>query len=491
MSEFSMQAQEALFEAKRRLLEIHLRGEGGYARSMPPRITPRAQGTTAPLSFAQEQLWIREQKLAGTRLPYNESVTIRANDWLDAAVVERCFAEIVRRHEIWRTTYAAVNGQPIQVIHPAPLSFPLRVVDLRKVPAAKRDAELLKLTSENVRQVFDLEQGPLLRVTLVRLTDTDQRLCIFAHLSILDGVSAYQILPVELAALYKAFSAGTVSLLPDLQIQYADYAYWQRRWLKGDELAKQLAYWQEQLTGDLPVLRWPADRPRSMVETYRGAIQPFAVSQPLTQALKEVSRREGVTLFNILLASLGTLLCRYTRQVDIIIGTPSPAGRKRSETQAMLGYFLNPVALRLNLDGNPTFRDLLARVQRVIAGAITYDDVPIELLTKQRKRPQSSDSPIFTIAISLQPQTPTSETGWQVTSMDAESGGSVWALYLAFIDTVSGMVGRAQYNPDIFSAAAIARVLKDLRRLMESVANDLGQRISALPPPLSGVAGLA
>lgn len=487
-----MQPQEALLEAKRKLLEIYLRGEGEYASAIPTKITPRPTGAIASLSLAQEQLWIREQILAGTTLPYNECVTVNASGWLDAAIVERSLAEIVRRHEIWRTSYDTADGQPVQTIHPAPVSVPVRLVDLRRVPEAKRDAELLKLNSEEVRQVFDLKRGPLLRVTLVRLTDTDQRLFIFAHLSILDGVSAYQILPVELTALYKAFSVGKASPLSDLPIQYADYAYWQRQWLKDDELAKQLAYWREQLAGELPVLRWPADRPRSTVQTYRGTIQPFAVSSRLTRALKKVSRSQGMTLFTILLASFSALLCRYTRQVDIVIGTPSPAGRKRSETQGMLGYFLNPVALRLDLDGNPLFRELLLQVQRVVAEAITYDDVPIELLTQELQlKPHSRHSPIFTVAISLQPQTPTLESEWYVTSMDAESGGSVWDLYLAFIDTARGLVGRAQYNPDIFEAATIAQMLQDLRKLMESVADDLEQRISALPPQLSSMAGTA
>jgi hypothetical protein len=478
-----MQAEKTPFVAKRKLLEMYLRGEGGYRRPISARITPRPIGATAPLSLAQEQLWIREQILAGTPLPYNESVTINARGWLDAAFVERSFAEIVRRHEIWRTSYDTVDGQPIQIIHPAPASFPLRVVDLRRVPEEKRGVELLKLTSEDVRQAFDLKSGPLLRVTLVRLTDTDQRLFIVAHLSILDGVSVYQLLPVELATLYKAFSAGKASPLPDLPIQYADYAYWQRQWLKDDQLVKQVAYWKEQLAGDLPVLRWPAHRPRSAVQAYRGALQPFAVGQSLTQALKEASRDEGVTLFTILLASFGALLCRYTKQVDIVIGTPSPAGRKRSEVQALLGYFLNPVALRLDLDGNPLFRELLLRVQRQITGAITYDDVPIEFLTKKLQlKPHAGPNSIFTVAISLQPQTPMLETGWSVTSMDADSGGAVWDLYLAFIDTATGMIGRAQYNPDILEPATITQMLADLRKLMESVADDLGQRISTLPP---------
>src|ERR1700722_16047350 len=332
-----MQVEKNFSETKRKLLEIYLRGEVGHARAFPSKITPRPAGMPVPLSLAQEQLWTGEQILGGGLLPYNESVTIRASSWLDAAALEHSLAEIVRRHEAWRTTYDTVNGQPIQIIHPAPVSFPLRVVDLRKIPEPKREAELLNLATEAVREPFNLKSGPLLRAALVRLASTDQRLLVFAHLSVLDGVSVYQILPFELSVLYEAFSAGRPSPLPELTIQYADYAYWQRQWLRDDELAKQLAYWREQLAGQLPLLRWPMARSRPPVQTQHGAIQSFGVGRSLTNALKEMSRGEGVTLFTVLLASLGVLLYRYTRQVDLVIGTPSPAGRKRSEVQPLLG----------------------------------------------------------------------------------------------------------------------------------------------------------
>jgi hypothetical protein len=487
-----MQLHENLSEVKRKLLEKYARGDVANIKANLAKITPRPAGALTPLSLAQEQLWIREQMLGRTLPLYNESVTIRASSWLDAAVLERCFIEILRRHEIWRTSYDTVDGQPMQVIHPAPMSFPLRVVDLRRIPEAKRELELLKLTTEDVQQIFDLQRGPLLRVTLVRVADADQRLFLSAHLSILDGLSVYRILPLELAALYKSFSSGRDSTLPNLPIQYADYAYWQRQWLNYEQLEKEMSYWRQQLAGELPTLRWPADRLPSMVQTYRGVIQQFALEQQLTNTLKQMSRCEGVTLFTILLATFGVLLYRYTSQVDIVIGMPSPAGRKSSEVQGLLGYFLNPVALRLDLEGNPSFRELLARVHRVIAGAISHDDVPLEFLTKElHLNGSSSRRPIFTVAISLQPQTPRLETGWNVTSMDAESGSSVWDLYLAFIDTVGGMIGRAQYNPDRFEAAAIAAMLQDLQELMKSAADNFGQPISTLPPQLSDVVGFA
>jgi hypothetical protein len=485
-----MQAPAPVVEARRQLFERYLRGDWASRGADTARISPRPKGAIVPLSLAQEQLWLREQMLGGAQRPYNESVTIRASSPLNATVVERCLADIVRRHEIWRTTFDTVHGQPVQTVNPAPINFPLRVIDLRTIPEAQREAEFVKLSSEAVRQVFDLRRGPLLRAMLVTLTETDQRLFIVAHLSILDGVSVYQVLPLELAVLYKAFSAGEASPLEELPIQYADYAYWQRQWLRGEELEKQLTYWREQFAGDIPVLEWPAYGPKATGQTYRGAIDPFKLRQYLTEELKRVSRYEGVTLFTILVASLGALLYHYTHQSDVLIGTPSPAGRKRPETRGMLGYFLNPVVLRLDLSGNPTFRELMKRVQKVTAEAISYDDVPIEVVAKELcLKTASHDNPIFTIAISLQPQIHENGMGWQVTSMDAESGGSVWGLYLAFIDTANGLAGRAQYNPDIFEAATISQTLGDLQALMTSVADDPGRYISTLLPNLTNGAG--
>lgn len=485
---FPTQVATPVFEGRRKLLERYLRGDLPSARAATTYISPRPAGAIVPLSLAQEQLWICEQILGGTQLPYNESITMRASSPLDAAIVERCLGAIVRRHEIWRTTFDTVDGQPVQTINPAPLTFPLPVVDLRSIPQTQRELEYLRLTSIEVRQVFDLQRGPLLRAMLVRITDTDQRLFIVAHLSILDGVSVYQVLPSELSALYKAFSTGRASSLPELPIQYADYAFWQRQWLRGEEVEKQLTYWRKQFARRVPVLQWPACSPKTACQTYRGAIEPFAVSQCLTDELKQASRREGVTLFTVLVASLGALLCRYTHQFDLVIATPSPAGRKRPETRGLMGYFLNPVALRLDLSGDPTFRELMRRVQKVTAEAISYDDVPIEFVAKDLcLKACAGDSTMSTVAISVQPQTPMEEMGWEVTSMDAESGGSVWGLYIAFIDTGRGLAGRAQYNPDMVDAATIAQTLEELQQVMTSFADDPGRRVSTLLPGLTVV----
>lgn len=483
--------RETFSDAKRKLLEGYQ--QGGLARALesPVKITPRAQRETAPLSLAQEQIWRREEMLAGGSLPHNECITLKANKYLDTTVLERSFAEIIRRHEIWRTTYGIANGHPIQVVHEASDGFPLRIVDLRAASEAERETELLRLYTEGIRQRFDLRRGPLLRVILATLTNTDQRIIVFAHLSIVDGVSVYQILPAELASLCDSFSAGKTSPLGELPIQYADYAYWQRQWLEAHELAEQLTYWREQLAVDLPVLQWPTDHPRPAVQTHHGTVRSFALRGPLRSALKRFSQCEGVTLFTTLAASLSALLYCYTRQTNIILGTPSLGVRKRPEVQALLGNFLNPVPLRINLEGDPSFHELLLRTQNAVGGAISHDDVPIEILAQElRLNPSSSRSPIFTVAISLQPETPETDTGWHVTSMDADSGGTIWDLYLAFIDTKNGVLGRAQYNTDLFEGATISRALEELQVVMESVVRDPKRCISTLPSQLRSLTAL-
>jgi hypothetical protein len=415
-------------------------------------------------------------------LPHNECISIKAQRHLDAAILERSFAEITRRHEIWRTSYGTANGQAIQVVHEASSAFPLRTLDLRAASEGERDAAFLRLYTDGIRQSFDLRRGPLLRVTLVTLTDTDQRIVIFAHLSIVDGVSVYQILPSELASLYDAFASGKASPLGALPLQYADYAYWQRRWLKSQDLAQHLTYWREQLSSELPLLQWPSDRPRPVGQTNRGAVRSFALRQTLGGTLKQFSQHMGVTLFTTLAASLSALLYCYTGQPDIILGTPSLGARKRSEVQALLGHFLNPVALRINLGGDPSFHDLLLRTQMAVGGAVSHDEVPLEILAQELQvNTRSPHNALFTVAISLQPQTAETGQGWYVTSMDADSGGTIWDLYLAFIENKDGLIGRAQYRTDLFEAGHIARVREGLQAVMESVAGDPEQPVSMLP----------
>jgi surfactin family lipopeptide synthetase A len=457
-------------EAKRRLLEKYLEGSIVEAGARARLLAPRPSGRPAPLSFSQEQLFLREKSRPNLPPLYNECITLRIIGPLDVPVLERSLAEIIRRHEIWRTSYDTRNGQTVQVVHPIGTEPRLPLVDLRGLPGSRREVETRRVIGEEVRRPFDLEAGPLLRARLVRMDEFENYLFLIAHLSILDGVSAYQIFPHELAALYRAYSSGQPSPLRELDVQFGDYADWQRRWLRGEEQLKQVAYWRKQLAGDLPVLKWPTDRPRPSEETFRGAVCPFALPKALVEGVKQLCRQEGVTLFMTLLAALATLLQSYTQQDDITIGTLSPAGRKRSEVERLLGYFLNPVALRFDLTGNPTFRELLRQTRRLTLEAISNDDVPFELLAQElRGKPDPSRNPFFTVAISLQP--PSSPVGfdWSVTSMDVESGGAPWDLYLAFIDAPRGMMGRAQYNPDLFERETILGTFRDFQQVLERV----------------------
>jgi hypothetical protein len=476
-----MQKEPSLSEAKQKLLEIQRRGGRIPAAATLPEVKRRTLKTPVPLSLAQEQVW-RLDQTAGKLAPlHNESITIHRHGPCDTAAMEASLAEIVRRHEIWRTTFEAMAGQPVQIVHAAPATFKLPVADLRTLPEGDREKKALELASQDASKPFDLNHGPLFRTRLVTLDDAVHRLYLTAHQSIVDGITVFDIFPSELTALYEYFAAGKPSPLPPLENQYADFADWQRRTVAGETMEKQLAYWQKQLAGDLSILQWPNERARPAQRTFRGALHPFKVTPELTESLRDLSRREGATLFMILLAGLIALLHRYTRQEDIILGTLAPSGRKQIEFQRLLGYFLNPVALRANLSGDPSFSSLLGQMRELTLGAISNDDVPLELIAERLQvTPDPSRSLFFTVALSVAPDVPQLPPGWSMTYMDVQSGGARWDLYLELNDRSGGMIGRAQYNPDLFTTATITQTLEDLRLLLERAVADPAQRVSAL-----------
>jgi hypothetical protein len=469
-----MQGLSQLSDAKRILFDRYSQGRV----SSGPKIGRRPQGIPAPLSLVQEQLYFRDLEFAGNPPLYNECVTVRMLGPLDPDVLERSFNEIIRRHEVWRTSFETKAGQPVQIVHPhRPMQFSR--IDLRGLGEADRETEAVRLVGEDVRRPFQLNKGPLLRPTLVRMSDEDHRLFLAVHQIVVDGRSAYQIYPSELAAHYKAFLAGQPSPLPELKIQCADFAWWQRECLNGEE-AKEVSYWREQLDGNLPVGGWPTEKIRSVGRPYYGRIHPFAFSSQLSTHVRDVSRRLNSTLFLVLLTGLATLIhrdekrcCekhRYEKNEDVVLGTLSPSGRKQSEVMDLLGYFLNPVTLRLNCAAHTTVGELVHHARGVVSGAISNDDVPIERLARVLEGQHGSGpSPFFNVAVSLQPPTPDFGLPWSVTSMDVESGGSPWPLYLAFIDRPEGIIGRVQYNPDLFEIATIKRVLQDLQLFFETL----------------------
>lgn len=434
--------------------------------------------TVAPLSLAQEQLWRHSLEIP---IPlYNESITLHLNGPLMVEALERSMGEIIRRHEIWRTSFKLIGGCPSQVVHPALSAFPLRMVDLRHEPDEERQLLASQVASEDARRPFDLSTGPLLRALLIRMHDDAYLLAITAHLSIVDGVSVYQVFPRELLTLYNAFSAGQPSPLPELAIQYRDFAYWQRKWLIKNEIQRQVEYWRKQLGDELPVLDWPhVSRPR--VRTFRGAIQACNFPTEILTGVRNLCRNEATTLFTVLGTAFTILLYRYTGQREIILGTFAPAGRKRSEVQSLLGHFLNPVPLRINLSDDPSFRELLKRTRIVTSDAISHDDMPLELLANELLRfVDESRNPFFTVGLSLQPRTPPLDFGWYVTSMDAQSGGAIWDLYLAFIENSNELLGRIQYNSDLFDVTDIAQLVRDLSALLAATITHPEQRVSDL-----------
>jgi len=318
-----------------------------------------------PMSFAQQRLWFLDQ-LERDSAFYNIPAAVRITGPLEVSVLERSLNEIVRRHEALRTTFATVQGEPVQLIAPhAEVRLPVR--DLTALGEQAREQEVQRLVREEARCPFDLSRGPLLRVSVLKLAEHCHVLLLNMHHIISDGWSI-GVFFQELAAFYGAFSWGEAAPLPPLPVQYADYALWQRQWLQGEVLQTQLAYWRERLKGDLPVLELLSDRPRLAVQTYRGALKAFALPRELSQALNDLARRQGVTLFMVLLAAFQVLLHRYTQQKDILVGSPI-AGRNRSEIEGLIGFFVNTLVLRTDLTGDPTFVELLSRVKEVTLGA--------------------------------------------------------------------------------------------------------------------------
>ena len=460
----------------------HMRGQPSQTQVAVPEISRRPTGEHAPLSRVQEQVWRRSLSTSEESLLCSESITMHRTGPLDVEALERSFAEIIRRHEVWRTTFDSVEGEPIQVIHSAPSSFALPVVDLSGLSEAEGRAEALRLATEHAGRPFHLKRGPLVRAMLVRLADQQHRLFITMHQSVVDAVSIYQVLPSELTSLYEAFSTGQPSALPELPIQYADFACWERQSLQGKVLEGELAYWRKQLADKLPVMELPGQRLRSPAGKFRGAFQPVRLSKELSDGLRNLSQREGVTLFLTLVAGVAALLSRYTLQEDVIIGTIAPAGRKRPEVQALLGHFLNPVPLRITWPVDATFRDLLGLTQQVVSEALSHDDVPFDYVLHELSLSSVPiGNPLLPVMISLVSAEPEIGPQWEVVPTDLGSRRLECDLYLELSDTTRGIFGRACYNAELFDADVIMRMWGHWETLLNSIVASPAQSVRVLP----------
>lgn len=439
----------------------------------------RRTGEPVPASFAQRHLWLHA-RLAPDLPVYNEPITIHRDGPLDVPALERALGEVLRRHEAWRTTLAVRDGDLVQLVHDPP-GIRLPAVDLRALPPDEREATALRLATEDAVRPFDLQRGPLLRARLVRLGDDRHRLYLALHHIIFDGVSIYRVLLPELAALYAAFTAGQPSPLADPPAQYADFAAWQREWITGDAAKRQLDYWTRRLAGSPPELALPLDRPRPATQTFAGAMHRVRLSRTLADALKAVGRGEGATFYMTVLAGFATLLHRYAGQDDLVVGSVT-AGRKRPDVERLLGYFLNPLALRLDLSGDPSFSALVARVKDVVLDALAHDEVPFEhVVAAVHPERDAGRNPLFQVMFSLEPPLPPLPDGWRLTQLDVEVGTAKMDLYLELDDRPDGVVGRFVYRTDLFDAGTIARMAEHFLVLLEAAARDPSRRISSLP----------
>jgi hypothetical protein len=400
---------------------------------------------------------------------YNIPAAARLSGPLDVPALERSINEIVRRHETLRTSFVSERGQPAQIIWPA-LSVKPGLIDLQELPQAEREVAVAGLAKAEMGVPFNLAQAPLLRTTLLRLSETEHVFLLTMHHIVSDGWSI-EILMREMSAIYEAFARGRDHSLPDLPIQYADFAYWQREWLQGEVFEKQLAYWKKRLAGNLPVLLLPTDRPHPPGPTFEGATREFVPEQSLTKALRSLSRREGTTLFMTLLAAFKVLLYRYAKQEDVVVGT-NVAGRNWLETEGLIGFFLNQLVLRTNLSGNPTFRELLGRVREVLLGAYAHQDMPFDRLVEAVVPERDvSRTPLFQIKVDLQNSflSLTQLGDLKVAPLSLEHPASHFDLLLLLAESDHHLHVALHYKTGLFDEDTIARMLVNFEQLLRHI----------------------
>ncbi|MBW4490089.1 MAG: amino acid adenylation domain-containing protein [Trichocoleus desertorum ATA4-8-CV12] len=432
-----------------------------------------------PTSSAQQRLWFLDQLLPNSSL-YNLAAVVRLQGALDIATLTASFQAIVQRHESLRTTFEIVDGDPMQVISPVS-NWQLSRIDLQHLETTEQDTEIQRLATEDAQHPFNLSRGPLMRTTLLQLSATENLLLLSMHHIISDQWS-FNVLFQELSTFYATLSQGQTPVLPELPIQYGDFAQWQQDWLQGEVKATLLNYWTQQLSGDLPSLQLPTDRPRPAVQSFRGDTYTFTISDRLTTDLKTLTQREGATLFMTLLATFKTLLHRYSGQEDIIVGSPI-ANRDRVEIEGLIGFFVNTLVLRTDFSGNPSFRTLLKRVQQVTLGAYEHQELPFEQLVEALHPERNlSQNPLFQVMFVLQNATvPTIDSELLLSALDIPSHTAKFDLTFAVEETADGLSIAIEYSSDLFDAATIARMAGHYQTLLAGIVAQPEQPLSQLP----------
>lgn len=463
-----------LSPAKKALLE---KWKGGKFQA--DTIPKRQVSKNIPLSFSQERLWFIDQLYHGSSF-YNIPIAFHIEGHLNITALQQSLNEILKRHEVWRTTFKLVNGEPVQEIAPQ-LTWDLPIINLEYLSGKDWESEVKQLVAEEAKKPFHLAKEPLVRASLLRLSQEEHVLLVTMHHIITDGWSCGVFLR-ELSTLYAAFSTNQASGLPNLPIQYADFAIWQRDRIQGEFLATQLNYWKQQLKGDLPVLQLPTDRPRRAVTTFTGAKQYFTFSIALTDALRQLSQREDTTLFMSLLAAFNILLYRYTDQEDILIGSPI-ANRNRAELEGMLGLFVNTLVLRNNLSGNPSFREFLHRVREVTLDAYAHQDLPFEMLVEKLQPERDlSRNPLYEVMFALQNTRVSVQevSGLTLRTLEFDSGTAQLDIFLSMSESQEGLTGCLEYNTDIFDSTTITQFINNFQTLLENIVANPEQLICEL-----------
>ncbi|MGB3639410.1 MAG: amino acid adenylation domain-containing protein, partial [Rivularia sp. (in: cyanobacteria)] len=451
-------------------------------QNQPGISTPPIQRITEtknlPLSFGQKGIWFLAQ-LHPDEPIYNETISIHINEAINCAILEKSLKSLIQRHEIFRTSFGDRDGKPIQNIHPT-FSFSLSPIDLRSETEVVREAKALEIATEALKKPFHLYQCPLWRATLIRFSDTQYRLYIAAHHLIIDATSMYNIFLPELKKLYTAFSQGKTSPLPEPNLQYADFACWQRQQLQEDVYSTHLAYWKKKLA-ELPILQLPTSVPHQAKVSFRGASQGFTLSNTLRAQLKALSREAGVTLFMTLVTALNVLLYRYSGQSDIVIGTVNDS-RNRLELESVMGFFPNTLVLRTDLAGEPSFQELLQRVQQVTLEAYAHQEVPFEKLvaTLQPDR-RIGENPLFQVAFVQGPPIFESDNQWEISQFDVHAETSKFDLTFELDERPEGLIGRIEYSTDLFDHTSISRIIEHFQTLLSKIVANPDERISKLP----------
>jgi amino acid adenylation domain-containing protein len=447
------------------------------APPLPP--VARLERDRAPLSFAQERLWFLDRLEPGSAL-YNLPLPLRLEGALDVSALERALGEIVRRHGVLRTTFVEVAGTPLQVVAPF-AGFTLPVEKVPGAGAAEREAAALRRMQAEWPRPFDLETGPLFRALLLALGDEDHLLLLCMHHAVGDEWST-EVLLGELAALYAAYRVGGESPLAELPVQYVDYAAWQHAELRGEGLERQLAYWTERLSGAPALLELPTDHPRPAVQTHRGAREPVLVAAEVLGGLEALARREGATLYMVLLGAFQLLLGRYAGSGDVVVGTPI-AGRTRAEVEPLIGLFVNTLVMRTELSGNPSFRELLGRVRDTTLAAYEHQDVPFERLVEALEPERSlSHQALFQVVFQLESPAPPGGglPGIRTAEVALQVPAAKFDLTLGFAHADGGLRGAMDYATDLFDRSSVSRMLGHLVRVLEQVAADADRPVDAL-----------